>query len=90
MVHKKIAGNVTSVEGASYMLAQLTLKINGKYHLNIIQAYLPSTSHTDEWVDIVYEDMDILITNSKAHFNIIMGYFNAKVLHKCVWAWHGQ
>ena len=60
-------------------MAQLTLKINGKYHLNIIQAYLPTTSHTDEEVDIVYEDMDNHITNSKAHFNIIMGDFKAKV-----------
>ena len=79
VVHKKIAGNVTSFEGVSDRLAQLTLKINGKYYLNIIQAYLPTTSHTDEQVDIVYEDMDNHITNSKAHFTIIMGDFNAKV-----------
>ena len=52
LVHKKIAGNVTSFEGVSDRLAQLTLKINSKYHLNIIQAYLPTTSHTDEEVDI--------------------------------------
>ena len=52
VVHKKIAGNVTSFEGVSDRLAQLTLKINSKYHLNIIQAYLPATSHTDEEVDI--------------------------------------
>ena len=52
VLHKKIAGNVTSFEGVSDRLAQLTLKINSKYHLNIIQAYLPTTSHTDEEVDI--------------------------------------
>ena len=51
VVHKKIAGNVTSFEGVSDRLAQLTLKINSKYHLNIIQAYLPTTSHTVEEVD---------------------------------------
>ena len=52
VLQKKIAGNVTSFEGVSDRLAQLTLKINSKYHLNIIQAFLPTTSHTDEEVDI--------------------------------------
>ena len=60
-------------------LAQLTIRINGKYHLNIIQAYLPTSSHEDQEVESVYEDIDNLITNSKAHYNVIMGDFNAKV-----------
>ena len=42
--------------------------------MNIIQDYLPTTNHTDEEVDKVYEDIDNLITYSKAYFNIIMGY----------------
>ena len=60
-------------------LAQLTIRINGKYHLNIIQAYLPTSSHEDQEVESVYEDIDNLITNSKAHYNVIMGDFNANV-----------
>ncbi|XP_068738543.1 craniofacial development protein 2-like [Montipora capricornis] len=79
VVHKNITGYGTSFKGVSDRLAQLTIEINGKYHMNIIQAYLPTISHTDEEVDIVYEDMDNLITNTKAQFNIIMGDFNAKV-----------
>ena len=50
VVHKKIAENVTTFEGVCDRLAQLTLKINSKYE-NMIQAYLPTTSHTDEEVD---------------------------------------
>ena len=60
-------------------LAQLTIRINGKYHLKIIQAYLPTSSHEDQEVESVYEDIDSLITNGKAHYNVIMGDFNAKV-----------
>ena len=60
-------------------LAQLTIKINGKYHLNIIQAYLPTSSHDDQEVENVYEEIDNLVTNSKAHYTVIMGDFNAKV-----------
>ena len=35
-------GNVTSFKGISDSLAQLGFKINSKYHLWIIQAYLPT------------------------------------------------
>ena len=68
IVNKNIAGNVTRFKSVSDRLAQLTIRINGKYHLNIIQAYLPTSSHDDQEVESVYEDIDNLITNSKAHY----------------------
>ena len=47
IVNKNITGNVTSFKSVSDRLAQLTIRINGKYHLNIIQAYLPTSSDDD-------------------------------------------
>jgi exonuclease III len=79
IVHRSIAGNVTSFKGVSDRVAQLTIRINSKYHLNIIQVYMPTSSHTDEEIDAVYEDVDNLINNNRAHFNVIMGDFNAKI-----------
>ena len=79
IVNKNIAGNITSFKSVSDRLAQLTIRINGKCHLNIIQAYLPTSSHGDQEVESVYEDIDNLNTNSKADYNVIMGDFNAKV-----------
>ena len=79
VVHRKIAGNITSFTAKSDRVAKITLKINCRYHLDIIQAYLPTTSHTDEEVEEIYEELDDLITSSKAHYKIIMGDFNAKV-----------
>ena len=60
-------------------MAELTTKINNKYHLNIIQAYLPTSSHTNEEVDTVYEEIYNLVNNNKAYCNIVMGDFNAKI-----------
>ena len=79
LVHKSLAGNITSFKGVSDRVAQLTLKINKKYNLNIIQAYLPTTSHPDEVVDSTYEDIENLLRESRAQMNIIMGDFNAKI-----------
>ena len=78
IVNKNIAGNVTSFKGISDRVAQLTIKINNKYHVNIIQVYLPTSSHTNEEVDTVYEEIDNLVNNNKAYYNIVMGDFNAK------------
>ena len=69
---------VTSFNNVSDRLAQLTIRINGKYHLNIIHAHLPTSIHEDQDVERVNEDINNII-NSKAHYNVIMGDFNVKV-----------
>lgn len=79
VVHKNIAGNIKSFKGVSDRVAQITIKINKKYHLNAIMAYLPTGSHTDEECEAVYEEIEQLFTTSTAHYNIIMGDFNAKI-----------
>ena len=62
-------------------LSEMPLKLNSKYHLNIIHAYLPTSNHTNEEVDTVYEEIDNLVNNNKAYYNIVMGDFNAKTGH---------
>ena len=79
IVSKNIAGNVTSFKSVSDRLAQLTIRINGEYHLNITQAYLPTSRHDDQEVENVYEDIVNLITNSKAHYNVIIGDFDGNI-----------
>ena len=49
------------------------------YQLKFVQVYLPTTSYPDEKIEKVYEEIENIIINSKAHYNIVMGDFNAKV-----------
>ena len=51
-------------------------------HQQILPAkvYLPTTSYHDEEVEKVYEEINNIIINSKAHYNIKIGDFNAKVI----------
>ena len=39
----------------------------------------PQPVTPDEEIEKVYEEIDNIIINSKAHYNIVMGDFNAKV-----------
>ncbi|XP_072022768.1 craniofacial development protein 2-like [Amphiura filiformis] len=79
LIHKSIAGNITEVKGINERLAQLTVKINKRYKIKVIQVYAPTSTHNDEEVDKLYEEITELLKNSKAQFTIVMGDFNAKV-----------
>ncbi|GFO16493.1 craniofacial development protein 2-like protein [Plakobranchus ocellatus] len=59
----------------------LLLKIAGKpVDLNIIQAYAPTTTSSDEEIEKFYEELEMVETQCKSHEPmIIMGDFNAKV-----------
>ena len=41
---------------------------------------MPMSNHPDEEVEQVYEDIDNILSNSKAQYNIVIGDFNAKVV----------
>ena len=63
------------------VVTAVDIKIKGRYQLNIID-HLPTSNHTDEEVDAVYEDIDSLYTSSKGttkHYQIIVRDFNAKI-----------
>lgn len=49
-------------------LAQFTIMISSKYHLNIIQVYLPTCIQK---VEKAYKDIDSLLSSSKTHLNIM-------------------
>ena len=78
MVNKNIAHNVISFRGLLDRVAELTVCINKCYQLKCAQVYLPTTSYPDEEIKKVYVEIDIII-NSKSHYNIVTGDFNAKV-----------
>ena len=78
MVNKNITHNVISFRCLSDRVAELTVHINKRYQVKCAQVYLPTTSYPDEEIEKVYGEIDIII-NSKAHYNIVMGDFNAKV-----------
>jgi len=74
-----ITNKVISFRGISDRVAELTLRINYRYQITLVQVYLPTTDHPDEEVESVYEDIGNIISRSKSHYNIVMGDFNAKV-----------
>ena len=78
-VNKSIAGHIMSFKVQSDRVAELNIRINQWYQLKYIQVYMPTSIHPDEEAEQVYEDIDNILSNSRAHYNIVMGDFNAKV-----------
>lgn len=44
LVHKSIAGNISEIKGINERLAQITIKINKRYKIKIIQVYAPTSN----------------------------------------------
>ena len=51
LVHKDIAKNVIEFRGASERTAMLTVKLNSRYSVKIIQVYAPTSAYSDEIVE---------------------------------------
>jgi exonuclease III len=79
LVNKNIKDRVVKYEGESSRVASLTLKVNSRYQLQVIQVYAPTSSHSDEEVEELYEEIARTMEKDPSHFKIIMGDFNAKV-----------
>ncbi|XP_046862943.1 craniofacial development protein 2-like [Xenia sp. Carnegie-2017] len=79
LVHKNIKDRVVEYEGESSRVTSLTLKVNSKYQLQVIQVYAPTSSHSDEEVKELYEEIERSMDNNRSQFKIVMGDFNAKV-----------
>lgn len=79
LVNKSIKDQVVQYEGESSRVASLTLKVNSRYELQVLQVYAPMSSQSDEEVEELCEEIARSMEKKKSHFKFIMGNFNAKV-----------
>ncbi|CAG4966203.1 unnamed protein product [Colias eurytheme] len=85
LVNKVLCPNIVEISSVSPRVAYLIIKISKRYSLKVIQVYAPTSAHSDEEVERLYEDVSsALHSTKKAHFNVVMGDFNAKVgIQRC-------
>ena len=77
LVNKKWKDNITRVSPGNSRVEELVLRITDRYQLNIVQAYAPTTSHSVEETDDVYNTIDKIL-EKQTHYTIVMGDFNVK------------
>lgn len=82
IVKPEIASRVEDFRAISDRVAFLTVKINNRTNLKIIQIYAPTTAHENEEVELFYEDIRLAIQDQPANYEIIIGDFNAKIERK--------
>ena len=79
LVNKNIKDRVVEFRGDSSRVASLTIKINTKYYLQVVQVYAPTSTHEDEEVEEFYEEVSKIMSENKSYYKIVIGDFNAKV-----------
>ncbi|XP_075990326.1 uncharacterized protein LOC142985977 [Anticarsia gemmatalis] len=83
IIHKSLVNNVVKIESVSTRVAYLILKITKRYSLKVIQVYAPTSAHSDDEVEAMYEDISRTIHSSQTYFTVVMGDFNAKLGTRC-------
>ena len=66
-------------EGLSDRAASITVNINSRYSLQVIQMYAPTNSHEDWEVEERYEEISQAMDRNQNHYQVIIGDFNAKI-----------
>ncbi|KAI8420615.1 hypothetical protein MSG28_007859 [Choristoneura fumiferana] len=79
LVRKSLINNVVKVDSVSSRVAYLILRITDRYSLKVIQMYAPTSTHPDDEVEAMYEEISQAIHSSETYFTVVMGDFNAKV-----------
>ena len=57
-------------------MASLTIKINTKYYLQVVQVYAPTSTNEDEEVE---EEVSKIMSENKSYYKIVIRDFSAKV-----------
>ena len=65
--------------GGNSRLASLTIKINTKYYLHVVQVDVPTSTHEAEEVEEFYEAFSKIMSENKSYYKTVIGDCNAKV-----------
>lgn len=76
LIHKWHGSNIISLKKLSNRVIHLVIRLNSRYELKIIHVYAPTTQHSDEKVEMFYDEID---TALRDQFTILCGGFNAKI-----------
>ena len=66
LVNKNIKDRVLEYRGDSSRVASFTIKINTKYHLQVVQIYTPTSTHDDEEVEEFHAEVSKIMSENKS------------------------
>ena len=71
--------DIEHLESISPRVCFVVLKLNQKYIIKFIQAYVPTPTHTDEKVEAFYDDFAMALSKVPTDFSFMAGDFIVKV-----------
>ena len=79
LINRKLVSDIISITSISKRVAYLTLRLNSKLRMKVIQAYAPTSAAEEEEIDQFYDDINRALTDSACRHTFLIGDFNAKV-----------
>lgn len=78
-INKRWSDRITHTKSISDRVIYVSLKINNRYSVKLIQVYAPTSTHDDEEVERFYEDVEKALNENPSHYQYLIGDFNAKL-----------
>ncbi len=79
VLEKEVAKRIIEIEQCNDRLMMIKISAT-PVDIAIIQVYMPTTTHNDDEIEIMYEQIEKLINKQKGNTNVVvMGDFNASV-----------
>lgn len=79
IVHRKHTQNIIEIKSISTRVIYLTLKLNTRYSMKVIQAYAPTSTSEEEEIEVFYDNLNEAFRVCPAHYTLLIGDFNAKL-----------
>ncbi|XP_056641545.1 craniofacial development protein 2-like [Diorhabda sublineata] len=83
LVNKRISPNLQILKTISDRVIYITLKINSNITIKVVQIYAPTSSHEDEEIEVLYDEITQSLTENKTRYTLIIGDFNARIGEQC-------
>lgn len=78
-ITRRWADKITDIVTISSRVIYVCLKLNRRHSIKIIQAYAPTSTHSDEEMERFYDDVSKAMNENRTHYMMLIGDFNAKV-----------
>lgn len=82
ILHRQLVERIIEIKSVSARIIYLSLKLNSRYKMKIIQAYAPTSASEEDEIETFYDELGEALRTRPAHYTLLTGDFNAKLGRK--------
>lgn len=79
IIHRKHTQQIMEIGSISTRVIYLTMRLNARYKMKIIQAYAPTSASEADELEVFYDNLSEALDRCPTYYTLLIGDFNAKL-----------